>query len=41
MSPIHPKAASVAGNKKIPEPIMFPVTRAVLDQSPIFFISCF
>ena len=34
---IPPKAAKVAGSKKIPEPIMFPVTKAVLDQKPIFF----
>jgi hypothetical protein len=33
---IPPKAASAAGNIKIPEPIMFPTTSAVHPQNPIF-----
>ena len=31
-----PYAASVAGSKKIPEPIILPVMSAVLDHNPIF-----
>ncbi len=34
---IPPNAASAAGNMKTPEPIMFPMTRAVHPQNPIFF----
>ncbi len=33
---IPPKAASAAGNMKMPEPIMFPTTSAVHPQNPIF-----
>jgi hypothetical protein len=30
-----PYVANVAGNRKIPEPIMLPTTNAVLDHKPI------
>ena len=33
---IPPYNAKVDGSKKIPEPIIFPMTKAVLDQKPIF-----
>src|SRR5690606_8200570 len=29
-----PYGAKVAGNRKVPEPIMLPTTRAVVDQKP-------
>ncbi len=35
---IPPKAAKEAGNKNTPEPIMFPMTKALLDQKPIFLL---
>ena len=35
---IPPKAASDAGNKNIPEPIMLPMTRAVVGQKVSFLL---
>jgi hypothetical protein len=40
---IHPKilippyTAKAAGMRKTPEPIIFPITKAVLEQKPILF----
>ena len=34
---IPPYTANAAGMRKTPEPIIFPITKAVLDQKPILF----
>jgi hypothetical protein len=36
--PMPPYTASDTGRRKIPEPIMFPTAKAVLDQKPILYV---